>query len=307
MPFMPLDVARLRDSQLAIKASGDEFRSAVLLWCASWVQIPAASLPDDDVELAYLAGFGRDLTSWRQVREGALRGFQKCDDGRLYHPVVAEKAMEAWESRSSHRENQENEAERKRRERSWRKAAFACLRTIGVVPAWDEKTAKLREIVTRNHLDDTVTRMLNVTSLVTDDVTNVTQPVTVTCHAPDTAKTGTGTGTGTEKQKLETRSSGDDLDALFAEFWAVYPKKVSKQAAAKAWAKLKPGAELAVTIVADVQAKAATPDWRRENFRYAPHPATYLNQQRWTDEASAQSGVDDGGEDPLAEFMVGAI
>jgi hypothetical protein len=30
------------------------------------------------------------------VRQGALRGWAKCDDGRLYHPVVAEKANEAW-------------------------------------------------------------------------------------------------------------------------------------------------------------------------------------------------------------------
>lgn len=36
LTFMPLDVARLRDSDLAIEATGDEFRAAVLLWCASW-------------------------------------------------------------------------------------------------------------------------------------------------------------------------------------------------------------------------------------------------------------------------------
>ena len=32
--FMPLHVVRLRDSGLTAKASGDEFRAAVLLWCA---------------------------------------------------------------------------------------------------------------------------------------------------------------------------------------------------------------------------------------------------------------------------------
>jgi len=30
------------------------------------------------------------------VRDGALRGWVKCADGRLYHAVVAEKANEAW-------------------------------------------------------------------------------------------------------------------------------------------------------------------------------------------------------------------
>lgn len=98
--FMPLDVVRLRDSDIAALSSGDEFRSAVLLWCASWHQVPAASLPDDDVVLSQLAGYGRVVREWKNVRDGALRGWVKCSDGRLYHPVVAEKAREAWEEKS---------------------------------------------------------------------------------------------------------------------------------------------------------------------------------------------------------------
>jgi hypothetical protein len=94
--FMPLDVVRLRDSDLAIQVSGEEFRAAVLLWCASWHQIPAASLPNDERTLAQLAGFGRVVTEWKKVCDGALRGWIECADGRLYHPVVAEKARDAW-------------------------------------------------------------------------------------------------------------------------------------------------------------------------------------------------------------------
>ncbi|AZY49605.1 DUF1376 domain-containing protein [Bordetella avium] len=100
--FMPLDVVRLRDSDLAIHVNGEEFRAAVLLWCAAWHQIPAASLPDDDKTLASLAGYGRVVAEWQKVREGALRGWMKCSDGRLYHPVVAEKAREAWRGKHQH-------------------------------------------------------------------------------------------------------------------------------------------------------------------------------------------------------------
>lgn len=100
--FMPLDVRRLRDSKIAANASGDEFRAAVLLWCAAWHQKPAASLPDDDVELSQLAGYGRVVREWRKVRDGALHGWVKCSDGRLYHPVIAEKANEAWGQRISY-------------------------------------------------------------------------------------------------------------------------------------------------------------------------------------------------------------
>ena len=97
--FMPLDVLRLRDSDLAVKADGEAFRCAVLLWCASWHQVPAASLPDDNDVLAQLAGFGRVTKEWMRHRDGALRGWVKCADGRLYHPVVAEKAVEAWRAK----------------------------------------------------------------------------------------------------------------------------------------------------------------------------------------------------------------
>lgn len=95
-PYMPLDVVRLRDSDISVLSSGDEFRAAVLLWCASWHQVPAASLPNDDRLLANLAGYGRDLAGWQAIRDGALRGFILCCDGRLYHPVIAEKAVDAW-------------------------------------------------------------------------------------------------------------------------------------------------------------------------------------------------------------------
>jgi Protein of unknown function (DUF1376) len=111
--FMPLDVVRLRDSRLASAVSGEEFRCAVLLWCAAWHQIPAASLPDDDVELSQLAGFGRAISEWKKVREGALYRWVKCSDGRLYHPVVAAKATEAWAEKQGYRWRRECDRIRK--------------------------------------------------------------------------------------------------------------------------------------------------------------------------------------------------
>lgn len=100
--YMPLDVRRLRDSDLAAMETPESCWAAVLLWAASWHQVPAASLPDDDRVLSNLAGYGRVVSEWQKVKEGALRGWVKCSDGRLYHPVVAEKAIEAWGSKLHH-------------------------------------------------------------------------------------------------------------------------------------------------------------------------------------------------------------
>lgn len=95
-PYVPIDIARLLDSDLYALSTGDEFKAAFSLWCKAFLQCPAGSLPDDDRILAHLSGAHG---IWKKVRGMALRGFVRCSDGRLHHPVLAEKALEAWRSR----------------------------------------------------------------------------------------------------------------------------------------------------------------------------------------------------------------
>ena len=103
MPWMPLDTQRLLDSDLFALATAEEFRAAVVLWCKAWQQVPAGSLPSDDRVLAHLSGMG---TRWQKVKDVALRGFVLCNDGRLYHSVIAEKVADAWAERVRNREKQ---------------------------------------------------------------------------------------------------------------------------------------------------------------------------------------------------------
>ena len=103
---MPLDVGRLRDSDLAANETPEACWAALLLWAASWHQVPAASIPNDDMWIAKAAGYmmrGKIDKAWKDVRGGALRGYILCADGRLYHPVVAEKAAEAWQAKLEQR------------------------------------------------------------------------------------------------------------------------------------------------------------------------------------------------------------
>lgn len=101
--FMPYYGDRLRDSDMNSRATDAEYRAAHNLWWAAWKQLPAASLPDDETTLCRLADLGRDLKTWRAVRERALHGFVLCADGRFYHRVLAPLAVEAWEMRLMHR------------------------------------------------------------------------------------------------------------------------------------------------------------------------------------------------------------
>lgn len=98
--YMPLDALRLRDSDLSIEASAEVFRASVLLWCASWHQVPAGSLPDKDKTLAE---YSRSGARWPRIRGEVLSRWVLCSDGRLYHPVVSEKAREAQAAKLAQR------------------------------------------------------------------------------------------------------------------------------------------------------------------------------------------------------------
>lgn len=95
-PRMMIDIPRLRGSEFDATLDDAAWRAGLNLWMTAWHQVPAASLPDDDANLAKHAGLGRDVKTWRKIRSTALRGWVKCNDGLLYHPVVAEMALEAW-------------------------------------------------------------------------------------------------------------------------------------------------------------------------------------------------------------------
>jgi Protein of unknown function (DUF1376) len=99
-PFIPLQFRRLFSSETWILGSAEEKLAALCLWCESWHQVPAASLPDDQRMLAHLSQTG---PRWSKVRGHALRGWIEASDGRLYHPVVAEKALDAWSKKQSQR------------------------------------------------------------------------------------------------------------------------------------------------------------------------------------------------------------
>ncbi len=97
-PKMMVDVPRLFASEFNALASRSPMAWMVghKLWYRAWHQVPAASLPDDDEQLCHLAELGFDTKTWRKVKSIALRKWVLCDDGRLYHPTVAEAALDGW-------------------------------------------------------------------------------------------------------------------------------------------------------------------------------------------------------------------
>ena len=82
-----------------------------------------------------------------------------------------------------------------------------------------------------------------------------------------------------EKRREEKREKKDCV--LFDQFWALYPRKTSKQSASKAFAKLKDeDQQAAINNISRLYAE--TP------VQFVPHAATYINQGRWEDQAIAR-------------------
>lgn len=104
LEWFPLYGDRLFGSDTWLMASPEGRCAALALWWASWKQCPAGSLPDHDRALAQLAGYGAAVKAWMEVREEVMRGWVRCSDGRLYHPVVCSLAAEAWDRRRKERE-----------------------------------------------------------------------------------------------------------------------------------------------------------------------------------------------------------
>lgn len=84
-----------------------------------------------------------------------------------------------------------------------------------------------------------------------------------------------------------------EYELLFAEFWKAYPNKKAKQAAVKAWKRLKPDRALFDVIMQALEAVKCSDQWSRDGGRYIPYPASWINGQRWEDqdaEVAAGSG-----------------
>lgn len=102
-----------------------------------------------------------------------------------------------------------------------------------------------------------------------------------------------------------SRASADkDISPAFEDFWNLYPRKVAKQNAVKAWRKI--GADDSQAIIDSIMANVReriNGEWKGKDVQYIPHPATYLNQRRWEDEPAAAATDDDDYRPTIQEML----
>jgi hypothetical protein len=281
--FMPLDVQRLRDSDLAAAEAPEAFRANVLLWCAAWHQVPAGSIPDNDQWLAKVCGYlsrGRIDPTWKKVRDGALHGWRKCSDGRLYHPVVCEKALEAWIE----------------------KLANSLSGAAGNAKRWgiDVDTSDIRQQLA------TAVDMLRALA---PRSKTLTKKVVLTLLSVSGGDRGAIGGRMPKDRKGQGQGQGHintphtpqgGSGGGFEEFWNAYPKRVNETEARKAFEELNPDPELQSRMLAALQVQTQSEQWKRDNGRYIPLPANWIADRRWFDQLPMPGSPEGGGYDPNA-------
>lgn len=270
--FMPLEVARLLQSEWWAMACMEDTRrcaAAINLWAMAWHQRPAASLPSNDAVLALWARVS--LAVWQEIREAVMEPWVLCSDGRWYHPVVAEKANEAWAERMDYQR---------------RKAEFSARQKARIGKRWskegDENTWPDTE---ENTGADTVRNTGRINK-----------------NIPMKGR-GKGKGTGIDmrdKSLLSDAEAPDDVSApdpepsappdegYSAEFevwWGIYPRKDAKRTAFLAFKRAKKR-----TTVAKLMEGAAAYAKRRkgEDQSFTKQAATWLNSDGWNDQEQAQ-------------------
>lgn len=80
----------------------------------------------------------------------------------------------------------------------------------------------------------------------------------------------------------EPRTDNQIYILSFNEFWKHYPRKIAKANAEKAWLRIKPDDKLTKKIILAINKQGL----RNREIQFVPHPATWLNGQRWEDEVT---------------------
>ena len=110
-----------------------------------------------------------------------------------------------------------------------------------------------------------------------------------TTETPQTKLKETKLNKESKERKAET------LSQRFGIFWKAYPRKIAKLNAEKVFTKINPDEKLLATMLATIERAKKSEGWLKEDGKYIPHPATWLNGKRWEDEYPEKGGQ--GGKD----------
>lgn len=87
-----------------------------------------------------------------------------------------------------------------------------------------------------------------------------------------------------KEREKERERARQETQERFDRFWRAYPRHTAKQNALKAFSKINPDEDMLAQMLAALERQKQSDQWTRDGGAFVPHPATWLNQERWTDE-----------------------
>lgn len=122
LEWYTIHITPLMRSSLWRRADHQAIGVSLMMWTAAMREDPIGTLPDDDVELAAITGFGRDVAGWREVRaRGVLDKWEprfcarvggQPETVRLAHPFLTSVALDAFKRMEKQAAERRRAAER---------------------------------------------------------------------------------------------------------------------------------------------------------------------------------------------------
>ena len=112
MTYMPLMIKEFVASRLVNGVKSIYSINNLALCASAFHQVPAGSVPDDDIEIATMSGFRGSDEEFQQAKAVILRGFIKHADNRWYHPFVVRRSIEIWDKNEHQRERYRSQTEK---------------------------------------------------------------------------------------------------------------------------------------------------------------------------------------------------
>lgn len=227
--------------------TAEEVGQFVLLMCNAWLGGKAASLPNNPALLAKYARCER-------VSEVVMREWKEGRDGRLYNETLSEE-WGAAVSRSAH---------------GMRGAAARWNKVQSTGNAHENAPAMPEHSPSNAGVD--------APPLVKPTQSNPNQP------NPIQSENTLSEAIASDGRDSKSTSRKDQSTEGFDDFWSLYPRKEAKQAALKAWRKVK--ADELPAILAALRVATHTEQWQKDGGQFVPLPASWLNGRRWEDEVT---------------------
>ncbi|MHB9012404.1 MAG: phage replisome organizer N-terminal domain-containing protein [Ignavibacteriaceae bacterium] len=92
-------------------------------------------------------------------------------------------------------------------------------------------------------------------------------------------------GDETDLDKDKDKEQDKTVELFFEKFWKAYPKKEDKKKAYIKFQKINPSPELFEKILSGLEIQKKSLQWQKNNGDFIPLPTTWLNGERWNDEA----------------------